>query len=337
CSIGVVGADSQFHQEPADLLRDADTAMYRVKNGGRDSFAVFNQALRREVSDQVEQEGALRTALKRTDQLIPYFQPVICVNTGDLLALEALIRWRMPDGRIIAPESFLPALEGLRLIGRLDLYMLKRVITILAQPENGHWPPVHVNCSRQHHPPGIRRRSTGDACRAQCRRRRLCLELTEGALVADPEQARLSMKQLAEQGMSVMLDDFGAGFSSLSYVHQYHFSGLKIDKSFIFGLASSVRSRAIVRAIVRMAESLDLTVVAEGVEDLETLELLREIGATQAQGYYFSAPLPIEQLVISAGTCGRLNNTFFRRRLATQGKAYPIIDGINLCAFSVSP
>ncbi|WP_148709665.1 EAL domain-containing protein, partial [Pseudomonas syringae group genomosp. 3] len=121
------------------------------------------------------------------------------------------------------------------------------------------------------------------------------------ALVADPEQARLSMKQLAEQGMSVMLDDFGAGFSSLSYVHQYHFSGLKIDKSFIFGLASSVRSRAIVRAIVRMAESLDLTVVAEGVEDLETLELLREIGATQAQGYYFSAPLPIEQLVISAG------------------------------------
>jgi EAL domain-containing protein (putative c-di-GMP-specific phosphodiesterase class I) len=109
------------------------------------------------------------------------------------------------------------------------------------------------------------------------------------------------MKLLAEQGMSVMLDDFGAGFSSLSYVHQYHFSGLKIDKSFIFGLTSSVRSRAIVRAIVRMAESLDLTVVAEGVEDLETLELLREIGATQAQGYYFSEPLPIELLEINTG------------------------------------
>ncbi|MCF5166014.1 EAL domain-containing protein [Pseudomonas congelans] len=302
CSIGVVGADSRFHQEPADLLRDADTAMYRVKNGGRDSFAVFNQALRREVSDQVEQEGALRTALKRTDQLIPYFQPVICVNSGKLLAFEALIRWCMPDGRIVGPESFLPALEGLRLIGRLDFYMLKRVVAILAQPENGHWPPVHVNCSSYSITrPAFAAEVLALLAEHNVAPERLCLELTEGAMVADPEQARLSMKLLAEHGMSVMLDDFGAGFSSLSYVHQYHFSGLKIDKSFIFGLASSVRSRAIVRAIVRMAESLDLTVVAEGVEDRETLELLREIGATQAQGYYFSEPLPIELLDINTG------------------------------------
>lgn len=302
CSIGVVGADSRFHQEPADLLRDADTAMYRVKNGGRDSFAVFNQALRREVSDQVEQEGALRTALKRTDQLIPYFQPVICVNSGKLLAFEALIRWCMPDGRIVGPESFLPALEGLRLIGRLDFYMLKRVVAILAQPENGHWPPVHVNCSSYSITrPAFAAEVLALLAEHNVAPERLCLELTEGALVADSEQARLSMKLLAEHGMSVMLDDFGAGFSSLSYVHQYHFSGLKIDKSFIFGLASSVRSRAIVRAIVRMAESLDLTVVAEGVEDRETLELLREIGATQAQGYYFSEPLPIELLDINTG------------------------------------
>ncbi|WP_116891937.1 bifunctional diguanylate cyclase/phosphodiesterase [Pseudomonas syringae] len=302
CSIGVVGADIRFHQEPADLLRDADTAMYRVKNGGRDSFAVFNQALRREVSDQVEQEGALRTALKRTDHLIPYFQPVICVNSGKLLAFEALIRWRMPDGRIVGPESFLPALEGLRLIGRLDLYMLRRVVSILAQPENSHWPPVHVNCSSYSITrPAFAAEVLALLAEQNVAPERLCLELTEGALVADPEQARLSMKLLAEHGMSVMLDDFGAGFSSLSYVHQYHFSGLKIDKSFIFGLTSSVRSRAIVRAIVRMAESLDLTVVAEGVEDRETLELLREIGATQAQGYYFSEPLPIELLDINTG------------------------------------
>ena len=109
------------------------------------------------------------------------------------------------------------------------------------------------------------------------------------------------MKQLADQGMSVVLDDFGAGFSSLSYVHQYHFSGLKIDKSFIFELTTSDRSRAIVRAIVRMAESLDLTVVAEGVEDRQTLELLREMGAGQAQGYYLAGPLPLEQLQIAQG------------------------------------
>jgi len=299
CSIGVVGADSQFHQEPADLLRDADMAMYRVKNGGRDSYAVFNQELRREVSDQVEQEGALRNALKRTDELIPYFQPIVCVTTGKVLALEALIRWRQPDGRVMAPGHFLPALEGLRLIGRLDLYMLQCVVAILARPGNEHWPTVHVNCSSY----SITRPEFAGEVLALLARydmspARICLELTEGALVAEPELARQSMKHLAEHGVSVVLDDFGAGFSSLSYVHQYHFSGLKIDKSFTLELTTSSRSRAIVRAIVRMAESLDLTVVAEGVEDQATLDLLREIGAGQAQGYFFAVPLPEDQLLL---------------------------------------
>jgi diguanylate cyclase (GGDEF)-like protein len=298
CSIGIVNADRQFHTEPADLLRDADTAMYRVKNGGRDSYAVFNQELRREVSDQVEREGALRNALKRTDELLPYFQPIIDVGSGRLLALEALIRWRHPDGHMTPPDQFLPALEGLRLIGRLDLYMLTCVARILARPEHAHWPPVHVNCSSY----SITRAEFAADVLAllaqhQLAPERICLELTEGALVAEPDQARKTMKHLAEHGVSVVLDDFGAGFSSLSYVHQYHFSGLKIDKSFILELTSSPRSRAIVRAIVRMAESLDLTVVAEGVEDAETLELLREMGAGQAQGYYFSRPVSQEQLV----------------------------------------
>ena len=300
CSIGVVGADSQFHQEPADLLRDADMAMYRVKNGGRDSYAVFNQELRREVSDQVEQEGALRNALKRTDELIPYFQPIVCVTTGTVLALEALIRWRQPDGRVMAPGHFLPALEGLRLIGRLDLYMLQCVVAILARPGNEHWPTVHVNCSSY----SITRPEFAGEVLALLARydmspARICLELTEGALVAEPELARQSMKHLAEHGVSVVLDDFGAGFSSLSYVHQYHFTGLKIDRSFTLELTTSSRSRAIVRAIVRMAESLDLTVVAEGVEDQATLDLLREIGAGQAQGYFFAVPLPEDQLLLN--------------------------------------
>jgi len=200
---------------------------------------------------------------------------------------------------VIAPGHFLPALEGLRLIGRLDQYMLQSVIAILAQPANSHWPTVHVNCSSYSI---TRPEFAGELLdmlqRYEVAPSRICLELTEGALVAEPELARQSMKQLADHGMSVVLDDFGAGFSSLSYVHQYHFSGLKIDKSFILELTTSARSRAIVRAIVRMAQSLDLTVVAEGVEDEATLDLLREIGAGQAQGYHFSVPLPQERLVL---------------------------------------
>ncbi|KAB0495777.1 sensor domain-containing phosphodiesterase [Pseudomonas vancouverensis] len=301
CSIGIVSADSQFHLEPADLLRDADAAMYRVKSAGRDSYAVFNQEVRREVSDQVEREGALRNALKRTDELQPYFQPIVSVETGEVLALEALVRWHQPGGRVIAPGDFLPDFEGLRLIGRLDLYMLTSVAVILAQPQHAHWPPVHVNCSSYSM---TRAEFAGEVLALLARHRvapsRICLELTEGALVAEPAMARRTMQQLADNGMSVVLDDFGAGFSSLSYVHQYRFSGLKIDKSFILELTTSPRSRAIVRAIVRMAESLDLSVVAEGVEDQATLDLLREMGASQAQGYYFARPMGLEDLAASA-------------------------------------
>ncbi|MFC3941189.1 bifunctional diguanylate cyclase/phosphodiesterase [Pseudomonas gingeri NCPPB 3146 = LMG 5327] len=298
CSIGIVSADSQFHQEPADLLRDADAAMYRVKSAGRDSYAVFNQEVRREVSDQVEREGALRNALKRTDELLPYFQPIVSVDSGELLALEALVRWHQPGGRVVAPGEFLPDFEGLRLIGRLDLYMLTSIAVILAQPQHANWPPVHVNCSSYSMTrPDFASEVLALLARHGVEPSRICLELTEGALVAEPAMARRTMQQLADNGMSVVIDDFGAGFSSLSYVHQYRFSGLKIDKSFILELTSSSRSRAIVRAIVRMAESLDLSVVAEGVEDAATLELLREMGAGQAQGYYFARPMGLERLM----------------------------------------
>ena len=297
CSVGVVGADSQFHHEPADLLRDADAAMYRVKHGGRDSYALFSREVQRQVSDQMEQETALRNALKRSDELVPYFQPIVDVESGAVVALEALIRWRQPGGDVVAPGQFLPALEGLRLIGRLDSYMLQRVVAILAQPEHSHWPAVHVNCSSYSITRSDFSGEVLDLLQAHgVAPSRLCLELTEGALVAEPEMARKTMKHLADNGVSVVLDDFGAGFSSLSYVHQYHFTGLKIDRSFTLALNSNQRSRAIVRAIVRMAESLGLSVVAEGVEDAETWGLLRDMGAGQAQGYHFARPLPMEQL-----------------------------------------
>ena len=301
CSVGVVSADSAHHREPADLLRDADAAMYRVKNRGRDSFAVFNQQMRRELSDQIETEGALRNALKRNDELVPYFQPIVDIASGELVALEALIRWRQPNGEVWAPGRFLPAVEGLKLVGRLDMYMLTRVAEILAQPEHIDWPPVQVNLSSY----SITRPEFADELLELLKRygvhpSRISLELTEGALIAEPDLARNTMQSLADNGTCVVLDDFGTGFSSLSYVHQYRFSGLKIDKSFVLELTQSARSRAIVRAIVRMAESLELTVVAEGIEDQATLELLRTIGAAHGQGYHLARPMSLEALMGSA-------------------------------------
>ena len=305
CSIGIVVADPALHRQPDDLLRDADTAMYRVKQGGRDNFAVFNQELRQVVSDQVVREGALRKALKHDHELEPFFQPIIEVTSGRVVALEALIRWRQPDGSVLAPGAFLPELEGLRLIGRLDTYMLTRIAAILAEPAQADWPVVHVNCSSY----SIVRPEFADEVLSilavhGVAPSRICLELTEGALVAEPEQAKATMEALDRQGVSVVLDDFGAGFSSLGYVHEYRFRGLKIDKSFVLRLAESTRSVAIVRAIVRMAESLDLDVVAEGVEDEQALQLLKDMGARHAQGYHFARPLEllaIRRLLAGAG------------------------------------
>lgn len=300
CSIGIVMAECEFHTESVHLLRDADTAMYRAKNGGRDSYVVFNQELRREVFNQMRREGALRSALKRDDELVPFFQPIVSTNTGRLTALEALVRWRQEDGRMLGPGEFLPAMEGPRLIGRLDLYMLNCIAKILAQPEHAEWPPVHVNCSSH----SMTRADFADDLFTLLQRHgiapsRIRLELTESALIAEPEIARQTMQRLTDKGIAVVLDDFGTGFSSLSYVHQYRFSGLKVDKSFILGLTSSPRTRAIVRAIVRMAESLDLGVVAEGVEDAEALAALQEIGAAQAQGYYIAKPMPLAAITLA--------------------------------------
>lgn len=295
CSIGIVVADPSLHRQPDDLLRDADTAMYRVKQGGRDNFAVFNQELRQVVSDQVVREGALRKALKNGNELEPFFQPIIEVGTGRVAALEALIRWRQPDGSVLAPGAFLPELEGLRLIGRLDTYMLTRIAATLAEPAQAHWPVVHVNCSSYSIvQPEFADEVLSILAAYGVAPSRICLELTEGALVAEPERAKAAMEALDRHGVSVVLDDFGAGFSSLGYVHEYRFRGLKIDKSFVLRLADSTRSVAIVRAIVRMAESLGLDVVAEGVEDAQALQLLKDMGARHAQGYLFARPLDLQ-------------------------------------------
>ena len=255
---------------------------------------MFNQELRQVVSDQVVREGALRKALKNGNELEPFFQPIVEVGTGRVAALEALIRWRQPDGSVLAPAAFLTELEGLRLIGRLDTYMLTRIAAILAEPAQAHWPVVHVNCSSYSIVrPEFADEVLGILAAHGVAPSRICLELTEGALVAEPERAKATMEALDHQGVSVVLDDFGAGFSSLGYVHEYRFRGLKIDKSFVLRLAESNRSVAIVRAIVRMAESLGLDVVAEGVEDAQALQLLKDMGARHAQGYHFARPLEL--------------------------------------------
>ncbi|WP_374338265.1 putative bifunctional diguanylate cyclase/phosphodiesterase [Leeia sp.] len=300
CSIGIVTTDVQHRQTASDLLRDADIAMYQAKANGRDGYVLFSRMLRRKVSGQVETETALRRALKETSQLIPYYQPIADLDNGQVVALEALIRWRRGPDNILSPAAFLLEAEGSRLIGRIDLYMLEQVCRWLASHEARDCPPVHVNCSSY----SMSRSELVDEVMALLHRyhvppERIQLELTESALLADPDLAARTLDRLRANGIKVVLDDFGTGFSSLSYLHRFHFDALKIDRSFVLDVLNKPQSEAIIRTIVRLAETLGLDLVAEGVEDVAVLQRLKDIGVSKIQGYVLDRPVPAQDIQLA--------------------------------------
>ena len=295
CSIGVVLSDRQHHHSPEDMLRDADVAMYQAKARGRDCYVIYNRTLRQKVSSMVEQESALRRALKRDDELLPFVQPIVSGPDGRIVALEVLVRWQTPQGWLV-PAQFLGLAENSRLIARLDLYMLEWVCGWLAKAD-ASVPPLHLNCSSVSF---VRPEWASDVLGALDRcgvaSSRLQIELTESALLADPVQASKTLAALRDGGVKVVLDDFGTGYASLSYLHQYPFDALKIDKTFILDLETQPRSEAIVRSVLLLAESLGLEVVAEGVETSVVLEKLAAMGHMQMQGYLFARPFPLSEL-----------------------------------------
>jgi diguanylate cyclase (GGDEF)-like protein len=289
-SIGIAFAHPRY-QHPEELLRDADVAMYRAKAAGRQRFALFDEGLREDALRQLELEGDLRRAVQRTE-FEPWYQPIVRLSDGAVVGYEALMRWMNPERGALEPADFLGTAEETGMLSQIDWQIYDQVCCdIRTLGASGAY--VTINVSPRHlRANGFSERLLALLASHDVKPSLLRLEITEGALLENPDQVQLSLGQLRAAGVQTLLDDFGTGFSSLSYLHRFPLHGLKIDRSFVAALqyGESGGSTAIVRAIRLLADSLGLEVVAEGIESEEQRQQLRLLGLTLGQGYLFSRP-----------------------------------------------
>jgi diguanylate cyclase (GGDEF)-like protein/PAS domain S-box-containing protein len=286
--------------DPQEVLRKADIAMYGAKRDGRDRCAVFEEKMHRHVIDRTARQNELRAAVEQA--LLPvHYQPIVDLATGRVSVLEALARWpeSLPN---VAPRDFIPLAEEAGVIGPLGLHVLRTALETLAG-----WRRlgvvdddvrVSVNISsRQLDDPGLPGAVRAAVAAADVDGDALRLELTERALMHEPRWVRGIVGELCSNGVRLLLDDFGTGFSSLAALHEFPVEALKIDRSFVASLdSSSGGSEVIIRSAIALAHSLGLQVIAEGIEDARQLRRLRTLGCEYGQGYLFSAPLSTTEM-----------------------------------------
>ncbi|MEU7474655.1 EAL domain-containing protein [Lentzea sp. NPDC042327] len=293
-SVGIVLADPSDARDGADLLRDADLAMYRAKTDGRGRIAFFDVELRDRIQRRLQLEQDLRRA-PLSDQLWLAYQPIIDVATGRRTAVEGLLRWTHPRYGLISPGEFITLAEESDLINIIGAHMLHtatRELAVLAPHLQ-----LTVNLSaRQLDDPWLVSAIRHATHEAGLPPESLCLEITESALMRDPALAARTLSALRDLGVRLAIDDFGTGYSSLAQLLTLPLDTLKIDRSFTSGLGRSAEAEAIVTSIIAMAHAVDLSVIAEGVEQAEQLDVLRELGCDQAQGFLLGRPVPLADL-----------------------------------------
>ncbi|HET9032750.1 MAG TPA: EAL domain-containing protein [Dokdonella sp.] len=292
-SVGIAYSDEHYTRAE-ELLRDADTAMYRAKARGRQRYEIFDENLRAEAMRALDLEGDLRHALTRRE-FEPYFQTIVSLSDGRILGYEALLRWNHPTRGLLAPNDFLAAAEDSGCIEQIDWQIFTAACEYAHRLPESTYVSINVSARRLRVPDfdefALR---TIESCGLSPHRVRL--EITEGALLDQPEQMREILLRLRKAGVLVQLDDFGTGYSSLSYLHRFPIHSLKIDRSFIADLGAESSSAAVVNAILALADSLDVEVIGEGIETPAQRDALIEMGCTVGQGYLFSYPSPINQL-----------------------------------------
>jgi diguanylate cyclase (GGDEF)-like protein len=273
-----------------ELLRDADAAMYRAKNEGRDRYAIFDEAMREQAVRSLDLEADLRRAIINRD-FLPYYQPIVRMEDGAVVGHEALLRWQHERHGLLAPAAFIALGEESGLIEQVDWQLYEQVIDELARGGSGY---VSVNVSPRHfRSPDFADRLLGLLQSVDADPSRLRVEITEVALLDDAPRTLRILNTLREHGVLALLDDFGTGFSALSYLHRFPISGLKIDRSFVAGLDESAgrqESLALVRAILALAGTLGIETVGEGVETEAQREILRELGCDCGQGFLLGRP-----------------------------------------------
>jgi diguanylate cyclase (GGDEF)-like protein/PAS domain S-box-containing protein len=276
------------------LTQSADTAMYRAKRDGRNTFRFFTPEMQAQSVRALQLENALRRALER-NQFELHYQPQVTIATGKVRSLEALLRWQHPELGPISPAEFIPVAEDSGQILQIGEWVLRNALAQLqawrAQGLTGFHIAVNLSAIQFHQPqlPDLVSRILTETGLPPDS---LELELTEGVAVDDPHAAIATMDQLHALGVRLAMDDFGTGYSSLSHLKRFQIYKLKIDQSFVRDLGHDGNDRAIISAIIRMAQALGLQTTAEGVESEAQLAFLREQGCDDAQGYHFSPPLP---------------------------------------------
>jgi diguanylate cyclase (GGDEF)-like protein/PAS domain S-box-containing protein len=279
------------------LSKCADAAMNRAKQGGRNSYCFFTTEMQEHSARSLQMENALRRALERK-QLFLHYQPQISLRDGRIVGVEVLLRWRHPELGMIPPADFIPIAEESGQILRIGEWVLRSAVGQVKSWMDAGLPPMMmaVNLSaiqfRHPHLPELVTRILEEE---GLEPRYLELELTEGAAMGDAQVAIGVMDRLHERGIRISIDDFGTGYSSLSYLRRFKVYKLKIDKSFVQDIGKDPEGRAIIVAIISLAESLGLRTIAEGVETDDQLEFLRDQGCNEVQGYYFSKPLPADE------------------------------------------
>ena len=297
-SLGIALAESD--SRPESMLRDADSAMYRAKLRGRSRCEVFDHTMRQEAASRMATQGALHRALENNEFRVVY-QPVVSLESGSVVAAEALVRWIHPERGFVPPGDFIPLAEETGLIVPIGGWVLEEALRQWAgwrDRHPGRVPPVlHVNLSpRQLHQQEFLGFVHHLLCRYGVEPEGVCVELTETVLMAGLEHRRSPLSELRDLGLRIALDDFGTGYSSLTYLKRFPVDCIKIDQSFVAGVATEAFDAAIVQSVVDLAHAVGLTVVAEGLETAEQLARLRQLGCDQAQGYLFSKARPAQDL-----------------------------------------
>jgi diguanylate cyclase (GGDEF)-like protein/PAS domain S-box-containing protein len=294
------------------LAKYADMAMYRAKHDGRNRYRFFTQEMQARSSRNLQLENALRRALER-GQLQLHYQPQIAVGNGRVIGVEALLRWTHPELGNVSPAEFVPIAEDSGQIAAIGEWVLRTAVRQMRTwMDRGIAPMiVAVNLSAvQFRQPSLPELVTRIVTEENLPPQYLELELTEGVAMDDPLAAIAVMNELHRRGIRMSIDDFGTGYSSLSYLKRFKVYKLKIDQSFVRNLTKDPEDKAIVNAVISLAKSLGLQTIAEGVETEAQLAFLREQGCHEIQGYYYSKPLPPDQLEVFVTGRAGLEQTF---------------------------
>jgi EAL domain-containing protein (putative c-di-GMP-specific phosphodiesterase class I) len=276
------------------LIAHADAAMYSAKQRGRGSVQCFEGGMGEGVHNRVQLESDLHQAIS-SQQFELYYQPKVHTNTGSVRSAEALIRWRHPERGMIPPDQFIPLAEECGLIGAIGEWVVREACRQARIWQDSGLSPMRVSVNlspSQFRGSGLIHSVRRALEEARLEPQYLEVELTESAVMSDPEESIAILEQLSAMGILVSVDDFGTGYSSMSYLRRLPIDKLKIDRVFINEIVSRPEDASIVRAIVSLAHSLRLKVVAEGVETPAQLDFLKAVGCDEYQGYHFSRPLP---------------------------------------------